>query len=80
MTTLQALALAARDASVYIKIIAACVGLVAAFLWYKSAAGSGLDVSAYYNKWAAIMTAVSVGGQAISSLIDWWIAPTATWA
>jgi hypothetical protein len=74
------LKLVARDASVFIKIIAAIVGLIAAYLWYKSATSPRAEMKVRYNKWAAIATGVAVGGQATSSLIDWWIPPTASWA
>jgi hypothetical protein len=47
MMTLQGFALVARDASVYIKIIAAIVGLLAAFFWVKSVSSADLNLSIF---------------------------------
>jgi hypothetical protein len=79
MPTVNSIRLLARDASVYLKIGAAIVGFVAAVLWYWSATAPDPAVSVTYNKWAAAVTGGAVFLQAVSSLIDWWISPTASW-
>ena len=71
--------LAARTASVWMKIFAAIVGFVAAYLWYRSATSAGTS-AAEWNKWAAITTGTSVFLQGLSAGIDAWIPATASWS
>jgi hypothetical protein len=52
----------ARDANVYLKVIAPLIGIVAAVLWCISAgAAAEVETSAWFNMWAAGVTAWSVG-------------------
>ena len=77
---LHALRLFARSASVYIKIGAAIVGFIAAYLWYRSAVAGTMADAVDLNMRAAVVTALSVMLQGLSAAIDAWIPPTASWA
>jgi hypothetical protein len=48
------LKIAARGASVYIKIVSGMIGLMAAFFWYKSAIAPDVRAAVSYNEWAAL--------------------------
>lgn len=68
-----------KTISVWLKISSACVGFIAAALWVGSALSIGTGGS-LWNAAAAVLTAIATCAQGISALIDWRVAPSATWA
>ena len=69
----------ARSVSVWLKIAAAIIGLVAAWFWYVSATSPETVAAAIWNSRAAVATGGSVLLQAASAGIDAWVPPTASW-
>ena len=69
-----------RNASVWIKIGAGIVGMVAAVLWYFAAQASVTAEGAALNVYAAASTGIAMLLQSIAAAIDAWIPPTASWA
>jgi len=68
-----------KRTSVRCKILAGIVGLIAAFLWYKSAVSTDA-ISSAWNMWAAIFSGVSMLFQAASAIADAIVPPSASWA
>ena len=64
--------------SVWLKIIGGIVGLLAACAWVISSQASA-EAAPIWNGHAAILTAIATLAQAVSALIDWRVAPSATY-
>jgi hypothetical protein len=65
--------------STWLKIGNGAVGLIAAFVWLVAALSTGGSASSW-NAAAALLTAIAIGAQGISALIDRRVPPSATWA
>jgi hypothetical protein len=70
----------AKRVSVALKIVVGLIGFLGAAAWFASAQATTPISASYWNCWAAAFTAVATAAQAASALIDWRVAPSASWA